>query len=358
MTFEHHEYFMNRCLELARRGAGLVSPNPMVGAVLVHEGRIIGEGWHQRYGDAHAEVHAIRSVADTGLLKSSILYVSLEPCSHTGKTPPCADLIIESGIRSVIIGAGDPNPKVSGQGIRRLLDAKISVTSGVSEQAARELNPGFLSWHERRRPWVILKWAQSRDGFMAPADRKRVNISCDESLALVHSWRAIEDCVLVGTSTALLDDPELTVRYSKGRNPVRAVLDMGCRLPNTLKLFDGSAQTLLLNALHNVDRGDLRYRLVDVSTSLPFGILDTLQSERIQSVIVEGGAKLLNSFISAGLWDEARIFASPEPLNQGLPAPALPGSPDSQTKVGVDSLTIIRNSTSWSWLRGDTGKAN
>jgi len=352
MTFEHHDYFMNRCLELARRGAGLVSPNPMVGAVVVHEGRIIGEGWHQRYGDAHAEVHAIRSVADSALLKSSTLYVSLEPCSHTGKTPPCADLIIESGIRSVIIGVGDPNPKVSGAGIRRLLDVNISVTCPVAEQAARELNAGFLSAHERARPWVILKWAQSSDGFMAPADGRRIAISGDEARSLVHQWRATEDCVLVGTSTALLDDPELTVRYAEGRNPCRAVLDMGCRLPNTLKLFDGTARTFLLNSRYSEDRGDVRYRLVDASTSLPHGIIGALHTERIQSVIVEGGAKLLNSFISAGLWDEARIFVSPYSLNQGLSAPNWPAAVATQTKIGMDSLKIIHNPISWSWLKG------
>lgn len=335
------EIFIRRCLELAAQGEGAVSPNPMVGAVLVHNGAIIGEGWHQQYGSAHAEVEAVRAVSNPALLKESTLYVSLEPCSHFGKTPPCADLILRSGIPRVVAASLDPNPKVSGAGIARLRAAGINVTTGVLEQEARALNRGFFSIHERGRPWVILKWAQTADGFIAPADGTRVDISSEQSRTLVHQWRAVEDCVLVGTRTAMVDDPELTVRLAAGRNPLRAVLDRRLTLPRTLKLFDGAAPTLVINSVKSCDDGAIRHRKLDPNLHSPQGITQLLAAERVYSVIVEGGAALLQSFIASELWDEARIFSATLSFGEGLPAPKVAGSLRSKTSIAGDELAVI-----------------
>jgi len=334
---------MRRCLELASRGAGMVSPNPMVGALLVHNGKVIGEGWHQQYGGAHAEVEAVRAVSNPELLKESTLYVSLEPCSHFGKTPPCVDLILQSGIPVVVVASLDPNPKVAGAGIARLQAAGVSVTIGVLEQEARALNRGFFSFHERGRPWIVLKWAQTADGFIAPADGKRVDISSAQSRALVHQWRAVEDCVLVGTRTAIVDDPELTVRLTKGRNPLRAVLDRELALPKTLKLFDRATPTLVINSLKSCDDGAIRYRKLNSTVPLAHGIIELLVAERVQSVIVEGGASLLQSFIASGLWDEARIFSGAVSFGAGLSAPKVTGSIVSDQSISGDELVVIVN---------------
>ena len=316
------EEFMQRCFELARQGKGAVSPNPMVGALLVHEGKIVAEGFHKTFGGPHAEVEAIKSLKEKSLLPKCALYVSLEPCCpHTGKkTPPCTNLIIESKIPEVLIAVKDPNPAVSGAGIQKLEEARIKVSCGILEQKARELNRGFFSWHERKRPWVILKWAETNDGYLARQDGSSKWISCEESRALVHRWRAEEDAVLVGRRTVEIDDPELTVRHVKGRSPLRVVYDPSGVLKDGHKIFDSSARTLVLKHMQ------------------PEGILPALYAEKVQTVIVEGGAKLLSAFIEANLWDEARVFVSETTFGSGLKAPHIAQNALSQEKVGSDTL--------------------
>ncbi|NDC39060.1 MAG: bifunctional diaminohydroxyphosphoribosylaminopyrimidine deaminase/5-amino-6-(5-phosphoribosylamino)uracil reductase RibD, partial [Proteobacteria bacterium] len=287
---------------------------------------------------------ALERVPDRSALARSTLYVSLEPCSHFGKTPPCADLIISSGIQQVVVAVQDPNPKVAGTGIARLKTAGIAVTVGVLEREARSLNRGFFSVHQRGRPWIILKWAQSADAFMAPADGARLDISCEASRRLVHQWRAMEDCVLVGTNTALCDDPQLTVRLVSGRHPLRAVLDTALKLPPVLRLFDGTAPTLVINYSRSGEEGNIRYRLLERDEQIVQGIMRILTAERVQSVIVEGGAMLLNSFIDAGLWDEARVFRASHVLQSGLAAPKIPGVVQEEHWIGDDRLQVIFNS--------------
>lgn len=299
---------MHRCLELARIGAGSVSPNPMVGAVLVHEGIIIGEGYHQRYGQAHAEVNCLANVkeADLPLIPDSTLYVSLEPCSHVGKTPPCVDLIIEKKIPRVVIGCKDPFHKVDGQGIAKLKVVGVDVIAGIMERECIELNKRFFTFHQQKRPYIILKWAQTADEKIASDGNTRLLISNENTNRLVHKWRSEEDAVMVGANTAIQDDPLLTTRSWPGKNPLRVVVGDENKLPRTLKLFADPATTLVLN-------GD---ELMEV--------LETLYTRNIQSVLVEGGAKLLQSFIDQQLWDEARVITNTElTIGKGLAAPLL-----------------------------------
>ena len=336
---------MSRCLELAVMGMGSVSPNPMVGAVLVHEGRIIGEGYHEQYGYAHAEVNCINSVKeeDKHLISHSTIYVSLEPCSHHGKTPPCADLIIERGIPSVVTGSGDPNPLVAGRGIKKLRDAGVEVTEHVMERECDFLNRRFMTYHTRQRPYIILKWAQSEDGFFAPDDDRQVWLTNEYSKKLVHKWRTEEDAILVGTRTTLIDDPQLTARLWEGRNPLRILIDMDLKVPAESRIFDDEAMTLVYNASKEKLEFGTVYVKVDRDKPLPQQIADDLYHRKILSVIIEGGAYTLNTFISAGLWDEARVFYSPTLLSGGIAAPRIEGTViDTQTIVD-DSLTITLN---------------
>lgn len=301
---------MQRCLELARLGSGYVSPNPMVGAVLVHKGRIIGEGHHQQYGKSHAEVNCIHSVTedDRQLIPESVLYVSLEPCSHFGKTPPCADLIIKNKIPKVIIGCRDPFKEVDGKGIEKLGAAGIQVELGILENECKELNKRFLFFHTQFRPYIILKWAQTADGKMSSGNQHRLLISNEYSDRLVHKWRSEEAAILVGTNTALLDDPALTTRLWTGRSPIRLVLDMNLRLPASLKIFDNGERTIVFNSIKQEQRENLLYYHLSKEEGVIVQMMKALYELNIQSVLVEGGAQLLQSFIDEMLWDEARII--------------------------------------------------
>lgn len=345
----NHEKYMQRCLELAELGKGSVSPNPLVGAVLVHEERIIGEGWHKQYGGPHAEPHAIADVfqryADAAqLLKASTLYVSLEPCSHQGKTPPCADLIIQHQIPKVVIACRDPFEQVNGKGIAKLEAAGIDVTTGVLQQEASFMNRRFFARVQKHRPYVILKWAETADRYFAPEGGKQQWISGKAAQILAHKWRSEEDAILVGTNTARIDNPQLNVRLWKGRNPKRVVIDKALRLPKSLHLFDGSTETLIFTALDAPWETNLKYINVEnFDWYLPQHILYQLYLMDVQSLIVEGGAKTLQLFIDADLWDEARIFQSSNYWSNGIPAPLLHRAPVSKQVLGKDALLTYLN---------------
>ncbi len=321
-----HELYMHRCLQLASQGAGRVAPNPMVGAVLVYQSKIIGEGYHQQYGGPHAEVNCINSVLETDkqFIALSTMYVSLEPCAHFGKTPPCADLIVENKIKHVIIGCRDSFAKVDGKGIERLIAAGITVEVGVLEEESLELNKRFFTFNEKKRPYIILKWAQSNDGFIGAGVSERIFISNELSNRLVHQWRSEEAAILVGTNTALQDNPSLTTRLWQGNNPLRLVIDRDLKLPASLKLFDGSTKTIVFNYKKQSDGDNLIYQQLNKDEDELPQILSSLYQQQIQSVIVEGGSKLLQSFIDAGLWDEARVITNIEmTIGKGVASPVL-----------------------------------
>jgi len=316
---------MQRCLDLARLGAGYVAPNPMVGAVLVHEGRIIGEGYHRQYGKAHAEVNCLAAVKeeDIPLIQSATMYVSLEPCAHFGKTPPCADLIIAKKIPRVVVGCRDPFPEVDGKGIEKLRAAGVEVEVGVLEKECIGLNKRFFTFHTRCRPYIVLKWAQSANGKIG-AGGDRVLISNEYSNRLVHKWRSEEAAILVGTNTALSDDPALTVRLWEGPQPIRLVLDRELRLPGSLKVFDGQERTIVFNTIKQEEGDNLLYYRLNKEDSLVPQIMKALYESRILSVLVEGGARLLQSFIDEGAWDEARVITNNGlEIPDGLAAPVL-----------------------------------
>ena len=323
--------YMHRCLQLAQYGVSYVAPNPMVGAVVVCNDVIIGEGYHRHYGQAHAEPNAIHSVKNPELLKQSTLYVSLEPCSHYGKTPPCADLIVSCGIPRVVIGTLDPNPKVSGRGVEILRKAGIEVTVGVLANECRELNKRFFIFQEQKRPYVLLKWAQTKDGFM---DRKRTDrtespliISNNITKQLTHKMRAENQAILVGANTVLLDNPSLTVRNWSGKSPVRIAIDRQGRIPVDFNLLDGSIRTIIFTEIDQVDQQNIEFVKVDFSTNCIPAVLQKVYERNINSVLVEGGASILNSFIEAGLWDEANIEISNQSITDGVSAPVLNAQP-------------------------------
>lgn len=350
--------FMHRCLELARLGAGHVAPNPMVGAVLVHEGRIIGEGWHKEYGKAHAEVNCINAVkeSDRQFISQSTLYVSLEPCAHYGKTPPCADLIIHYNIPRVVIGCRDPFKEVDGKGIEKLKAAGIEVETAVLEQECRELNKRFFTFHTKQRPYIILKWAQTSDGYMAPLippkggtsepQTQRLLISNKYSNILVHQWRSEEAAIMVGTNTALHDDPALTTRLWPGPSPVRLVIDLNLRLPVSLKVFDGSVRTIVFNTIKEDEKPNLSFIKLDKEKQFIPQLMDALFRLQLQSVLVEGGAALLQTFIESGSWDEARVIVNGElSISNGLPAPVLKNEQlVMEEKISTDTISYFRNS--------------
>ena len=321
--------YMRRCIQLAKNGLGRVSPNPMVGAVIVCDDKIIGEGYHRIYGEAHAEVNAINSVKDQSLLKRSTIYVSLEPCSHYGKTPPCADLIIEKQIPRIVIGCQDPFSKVAGQGIKKIKDAQREVVVGVLEKECLELMHTFITAHTKHRPYITLKWAQSTDGFI---DKHRdsgsaAKLSTDFTSMLVHKRRAEIDAIMVGTNTAVLDNPSLTVRNWYGSDPIRIVIDKNLRLSSQLNLFDGSIKTLVFTAKENSHCNSelIEYIQIDFNNSTDSlqQMMNTLYKYNIHSVMIEGGSALLQSFIDAKLWDEAFVEISNTKLNDGIKAPIL-----------------------------------
>lgn len=319
------EKYMQRCIELARNGLRNVSPNPMVGAVIVCDGQIIGEGYHIRCGEAHAEVNAIRSVKDTALLKRSTIYVSLEPCSHQGKTPPCTDLIIEKEIPRIVIGCQDPFAQVAGRGILKLRNAGREVKVGLLENECRELIREFITFHVQRRPYITLKWAESADGFIDKmrTDGHPVQLSTPLTSMLVHKRRAESDAIMVGTRTALLDNPSLTVRNWYGHNPVRVVLDRNRSLPASLHLFDNSTRTLVFTAQEYPNGKCTEYLPLDYSADILPQVMEALYSRGIQSLLVEGGSELLQSLINAALWDEAFVERSATILESGVKAPEI-----------------------------------
>lgn len=346
---------MQRCIQLARKGTGFTAPNPMVGAVLVYENFIIGEGWHRQYGQAHAEVNCIQDAIErghSGKLSMSALYVSLEPCAHYGKTPPCADLIISKGIPKVVIGCRDPFPAVNGKGIEKLTAAGIEVITGVLEKECRDLNKRFFCFYEKQRPYVILKWAQTGDGYIAlqandkatgDNGAKRLLISNDFTNRLVHRWRSEEAAILAGTNTVLLDDPALTNRLWTGNNPVRMVIDMNLRLSADLRFFNRAVNTIVFNG-HKED-GDERLRYYRLDSAIPLvpQLMDALYKLQLQSVLVEGGAGLLQSFIDAGCWDEARVITQKKLIaGGGLAAPTLSAHSFVQTgSCGTDTIELF-----------------
>ncbi|HLA58787.1 MAG TPA: bifunctional diaminohydroxyphosphoribosylaminopyrimidine deaminase/5-amino-6-(5-phosphoribosylamino)uracil reductase RibD [Puia sp.] len=340
------EIFMERCLKLAELGAGYTSPNPLVGAVLVHKGRIIGEGYHQQYGGPHAEVNCIGSVreADHSLIPDSSLYVSLEPCVHHGKTPPCTDLILREKIPRVVIGCRDPFSEVNGKGIEKLLAHGVQVNYPVLHEESKELNRRFMIFHLQKRPYVILKWAQSANHKMSGMTGKRKMISNDYSNRLVHKWRSEEAGIMVGTNTALLDNPALTVRLWDGKNPVRIVVDLGLRLPDSLKLFDGSGQTIVLNDSTDLKAGNLLFKKLNQVKSGTSPMLSALHSLNILSVIVEGGSKLLQSFINDENWDEIRTITNNElMIPEGIPSPDIQNLKFLRSEnYGTDTVSYYR----------------
>lgn len=337
-----HSHYMLRCVQLARLGSGYVAPNPMVGAVLVHHDRIIGEGWHELYGEAHAEINCLASVKqeDRDLIPRSTLYVSLEPCAHFGKTPPCADRIISEKIARVVVGALDPFPQVNGTGIEKMKAAGIEVITGIEEAACSELNKRFFTFTRKHRPYIILKWAQSANRKMAGRGDARLMITNDYSNRLVHKWRSEEAAILVGTNTALMDDPALTTRLWSGRHPVRAVVDMDLRLPPGLKLFNRKYPTIVFNTIMHDEQENLLMYEVTRDTGLVVQMVHAFHQLKIQSVIVEGGSLLLQSFIDAGIWDEIRVITNRDlHVADGLWAPELPEI-GAREEFELDSDTI------------------
>ncbi len=321
-----HEHYMHRCIELAQLGSGNVLPNPMVGAVLVYADQIIGEGYHQKYGEAHAEVNCIASVRKENehLILRSTLYVSLEPCAHFGKTPPCADLIISRSIPKVVVGCCDPFAQVNGKGIEKLQQAGIEVVTNILEEQCKKLNKRFFTFHTRQRPYIILKWAQSKNQRIANADFSRVFISNEISNRLVHKWRTEEAAIMVGTNTALQDDPALNNRNWTGKNPVRLAADMNLRLPAFLKIFDRQQPTIIFNAIKNEEHENLVYIKLSKEQSLVKQIIDCCYNLKLTSILIEGGNKLVQSFINENCWDEARVIENLSLIiDNGLCAPLL-----------------------------------
>lgn len=321
------EKYISRCIQLARNGLCTTAPNPMVGAVIVHNDKIIGEGYHIRCGEGHAEVNAIASAKDESLLKESTIYVSLEPCSHYGKTPPCADLIIRKGIRRVVVGCIDPFSLVAGRGIQKLKDAGIDVTVGVLEKECRELIRRFVTFNTRQRPYITLKWAQSADGFIdvCRTDGHPEVLSTPISSMYVHKQRAEHQAILIGRRTALLDNPSLTTRLWYGKNPVRLVIDRDLTLPPCLKLFDGSVPTWIFTASEPVSPlPDVNYCKLDFSRDILPQIAGFLYKQKLQSLLVEGGSTLLQSCIDSGFWDEIYIEHASKALHNGIKAPTVP----------------------------------
>ncbi|MBN1951562.1 MAG: bifunctional diaminohydroxyphosphoribosylaminopyrimidine deaminase/5-amino-6-(5-phosphoribosylamino)uracil reductase RibD [Bacteroidales bacterium] len=343
-----HKIFMHRCLELARNGFGNVAPNPMVGAVIVREGKIIAEGYHRKYGQAHAEVNAIRCIANEEILKESILYVNLEPCAHSGKTPPCSDMIIQKRIPEVVIGTSDPNSLVAGKGIEKLKRAGVRVTTNVLPESCRELNRRFFTYHEYQRPYIILKWAQTQDGFIdikrTPDTPIGINwITTNYGRTLVHKWRAEEQAIMVGANTVLLDDPQLTLRYWPGENPVRILLDDQLSVSRQAKIFDDSATTYCYSSSKSGDEGKTRYIIPAADISDLKEVFSDLHQREISSVIVEGGKKVLENCIKYDLWDEARVFTGRKLFHDGLKAPVIEKDPISVTNFFGDTLSLYRS---------------
>jgi diaminohydroxyphosphoribosylaminopyrimidine deaminase / 5-amino-6-(5-phosphoribosylamino)uracil reductase len=352
MKDQHHHpsgVFMQRAMDLALLGLGSVSPNPLVGCVIVVDNKIIGEGYHRKYGEAHAEVNAVNTVADKTMLSRATVYVNLEPCSHYGKTPPCADLLAKHNVKKVVIANVDSNPLVGGKGISKLKEAGVEVETGLLEQEGRELNKRFFTFIEKQRPFIILKWAQTADGYIARENYDSKWISGETSRQLVHRWRAEEPAILVGKNTALYDNPQLNVRTWSGQNPVRIVIDKNLTLPKSLKVFDGTQRTLVYNIKTATVENTVEYVKLS-EQNLMNELLNDLFAKGVQSVIVEGGSETLQHFIKNNLWDEARIFTSQSQFEKGVAAPKMNGKVTMEEKIGDDILKVYRNN-SHLWIK-------
>ena len=344
-----HEKYIKRCIELAKNGLGSTYPNPMVGSVIVYKNIIIGEGWHQKAGEDHAEVKAIKSVKDKSILKKATLYVNLEPCNHFGKTPPCSDLIVKHAIPNVVIGCVDPHDKVAGKGIEKLKKNGCKVISSVLEKECIDLNRRFFTFHTKKRPYIILKWAESGDGFIDKI-RQKGNpaepnwITNQYSRQLVHKWRAEEQAILIGTKTAINDNPTLNARHYNGKNPIRIVLDKGLRIPEDYNLLDGSIRTIVFTEIEkNSSIENLIYKQIDFSQNIARQICNYLYEYEVQSLIIEGGAQTLQTFINANLWDEARIFRGDITFHKGIKAPEINGTGIDSQRIHSDVLELIKN---------------
>ncbi|WP_339656247.1 bifunctional diaminohydroxyphosphoribosylaminopyrimidine deaminase/5-amino-6-(5-phosphoribosylamino)uracil reductase RibD [Flavobacterium frigidarium] len=341
-----HEKYIQRCITLAKNGLGTTYPNPMVGSVIVYDNKIIGEGWHKMSGEGHAEVNAINSVKDKSLLKKATIYVSLEPCSHFGRTPPCCELIIKHEIPYVVVGTVDPNIQVAGNGIKRLVAAGAKVTVGVLEKECISLNKRFFTFHLKKRPYIILKWAESLDGFIAPEtkdEQKPVWITNTYSRQLVHKWRSEEQAILVGTKTVLDDNPKLDVRDWSGSNPVRVVIDLNNRIPQSLHVHDGKIKTIFITTTAQTNTEMVAYEKVDLNEDLPNQIATILYRHQLQSVIIEGGQKTIQTFIDANLWDEARVFKGDVVFTSGTAAPTIQGKEFKKHTILNDEYLKIYN---------------
>lgn len=336
--------YMQRCLDLAQLGQGAVAPNPMVGCVIVKDGLVIGEGYHESFGGPHAEVNAISSVKNLEALNGATVYVSLEPCAHFGKTPPCSNLLIEKRVAKVIVACKDPNPKVAGKGIERLQKAGIEVEVGLLETAAKQLNKRFFCYHQKQRPHVVLKWAQTKDGFLDRVrdnDQKGINwISSEESRSLVHHWRSQEMSILVGKHTAINDNPSLTVRDISGQNPIRILIDSQLQVQNNTSLFSTDAPTLIFNRLKNEKKEGIEW--VKIAETNTKNILDELYKRGIHSVMVEGGSRTLQYFIIDNVWDEAYVLVGDLVFGEGVKAPVLNRVPTHAHPYGTDQIYYFK----------------
>ena len=342
-----HEMYMQRCLALAKMGMGNVSPNPMVGCVIVQDGEIIGEGFHQKFGEAHAEVNAINQVLATYgteaamRLKNATVYVNLEPCAHFGKTPPCADLLVKHKVKKVVIGNTDPFEGVNGKGVAKLKSAGIEVLTDVCIAECNQLNRRFFTRVKQQRPFIILKWAQTANGFFAPTTPTQKWMTGDEAKKMAHQWRSEEDAILVGKNTALIDNPQLTTRAVNGKNPIRIVVDKNLEVPTSHHIFNAETKTIIFNEVKTDVIGNIHFiQMEDMQFYLPQKIAFQLYLMDIQSVIIEGGTQLLQQFIQANLWDEARIFTAKIVWETGLLAPKIIGNKVTTIELNTDELTI------------------
>jgi diaminohydroxyphosphoribosylaminopyrimidine deaminase/5-amino-6-(5-phosphoribosylamino)uracil reductase len=350
---ENHEFYMKRCIELAKNGLGTTYPNPLVGSVIVYDGKIIGEGWHKKAGEAHAEVNAVNSVKDKTLLVKATIYVSLEPCSHYGKTPPCCDLIIAHNIPNVVIGTIDPFAKVAGNGIKRLLEAGKKINIGVLEEECNALNKRFFTFHKKQRPYIILKWAESKDGFIAPDKAQReteqeklspVWITNSYSRQLVHKWRTEEQAILVGTTTVLEDNPKLDARDFKGNHPTRVILDRNNTVSDSFHIKDNQRKTIIYTETNNLtNSSNIIYEKINFNDNFLLNLTKNLHKKEVQSVIIEGGSKTLQTFIDSNLWDEARVFIGDSLLKSGIKAPVLKRTPKKSISIMNDKIKFFEN---------------
>lgn len=342
---------MRRAIAIARNGAGWVAPNPMVGAVLVQGGRILAEGWHKKVGGPHAEVECLRAFGDGPIPSDASLYVNLEPCSHHGRTPPCVDLVIARGVKRLVVAHTDPNPEVHGRGLARAREEGIAVRTGVCEAEARWLNRRFITFHEKGRPYIILKWARSADGFLDDHG-KTARISSRTTDVLVHRWRSEEPAIVVGSRTVVNDDPQLTVRQVEGRQPLRVTIDRGGRIPATARIFDTAAPTLLITGRSRMEIAAEQRILSNGNDPLEV-LLSTLVEKDVTSLLVEGGAELLQHFIVNGHWNEARVITGMARSGGGTPAPAMEHPPVRTTSSGPDRIDLYVNGPSpdpsWAW---------